>query len=370
MMVRKKKIIFILIYAPALDGIGRALLGYLSSIDFSRNEVHLGFFNREGPLRSHLPQGIVYHHISGFHQIFPPPSKQAIQECIKKKDWISAIREGILLIECKLDGSSRPYYRFLFKNVKVPDCLFDEAHAFHAPWSIIDYCICEKIKAIVKFGWIHVDVSRMPIEESLIKRLYRKYKTIFVVSKEAQFIFNNRFPQFKKRTQVRIHQIDKEMIMDRAMNGATFTDGFEGKKILTVGRISSEKGQQDAILAIPEIIKHRTDIKWYFIGEGEDIDCCKHLCQELGVQDFVVFLGFIENPFRYMKDCDLYVQPSRHEGFCLSLAEALCFDKPVIATPFSGAKEQLEGRSGAKIVGVDTDTLSHGILELLSWQDE
>ena len=71
-----------------------------------------------------------------------------------------------------------------------------------------------------------------------------------------------------------------------------------------------------------------------------------------------------------MKDCDLYVQPSRHEGFCISLAEALCFDVPIVATPFTGAKEQLEGRPGTRVVGVNADTLSRGILDLLSQQNE
>lgn len=359
-----------MIYAPALDGIGKSLLNFLSSVDFSRTEIHLGLFKQDGPLLSLLPLDVVCHIVSGLDDNFPPPSKQVLQDSVQRKDWKTALLVLFLLLHCKVDGSPRPYFRYLFRNVQIPSIRFDEAHAFHGPWQIIDYCVCEKIKAKTRFGWIHVDVSRMPIDESLIKKLYKKYKSIFIVSKEAKSIFDIKFPQFKQKTQVRIHRIDRNQVDCLALKGPTFADDFTGKRILTVGRIAPEKGQQDAILALSEIIRERKDIHWYFIGDGKDIESCQALAKRLGVQNYLSFPGAVENPYRFMKDCDLYVQPSRHEGFCISLAEALCFDVPIVATPFTGAKEQLEGRPGTRVVGVNADTLSRGILDLLSQQNE
>ena len=42
-----------------------------------------------------------------------------------------------------------------------------------------------------------------------------------------------------------------------------------------------------------------------------------------------------------MKQCDIYVQPSRHEGYCITLAEARCFNNPIVSTNFTGANEQI-----------------------------
>ena len=69
-----------------------------------------------------------------------------------------------------------------------------------------------------------------------------------------------------------------------------------------------------------------------------------------------------------MRDCDIYVQPSRHEGFCITLAEALCFGQPIVATDFTGAAEQLKHRINSRVVGMDAEELAVGIENL--WEAE
>ena len=64
-----------------------------------------------------------------------------------------------------------------------------------------------------------------------------------------------------------------------------------------------------------------------------------------------------------MRDCDLYVQPSRHEGFCLTLAEALCFDMPIIATRFAGAQEQLAGKKKVWLCDPNPEALAQTVAE-------
>ena len=160
-MIKKKRQVFLLLYSPAIDGIGRALLGFLSSVDFSHTEIHLGFFKQGGPLLSLLPSSVVCHYISGVDEVFPPPSIAVIRENLRRKKGKIALLSFLLLLCCKIDRSPCPYFRYLFRDAGVPSIQFDEAHAFHGPWQIIDYCVCRKIKAKQRFGWIHVDVSKM-----------------------------------------------------------------------------------------------------------------------------------------------------------------------------------------------------------------
>jgi glycosyltransferase involved in cell wall biosynthesis len=92
---------------------------------------------------------------------------------------------------------------------------------------------------------------------------------------------------------------------------------------------------------------------------------CKMAAEELGVLDHVFFLGTKTNPYAYMRDCDVYVQPSRHEGFCITLAEALCFDNPIVSTDFTGAKEQLVNRKNSIVVGMEPENIAYGIEKML-----
>ena len=108
-------------------------------------------------------------------------------------------------------------------------------------------------------------------------------------------------------------------------------------------------------------------MRWYFVGEGKDLIPCHKLVHQEGLEESVVFLGLQENPYGYMRDCDLYVQPSLHEGFCITLAEALCFEKAIVTTSFSGAHEQLSGRTNAWIADVSIESLAEKLEKALEY---
>ena len=65
------------------------------------------------------------------------------------------------------------------------------------------------------------------------------------------------------------------------------------------------------------------------------------------LKDVFILLGNQSNPYTYLKDCDLYVQPSRYEGYCTTTNEARMLSKPVITTDVSGSREQfVDGETG------------------------
>ena len=62
-----------------------------------------------------------------------------------------------------------------------------------------------------------------------------------------------------------------------------------------------------------------------------------------------------------MKDCDIYVQPSKHEGYCITLGEARCFDNPIVTTNFTGANEQIKN----EVTGLVCDISEQGIYQAI-----
>ncbi len=84
------------------------------------------------------------------------------------------------------------------------------------------------------------------------------------------------------------------------------------------------------------------------MGNGSDIEKENVIkkVNPLNRADFI-FLGIKENPYVYMKQCDIYVQPSRFEGYCTTTNEARILGCPIVMTDVSGAEEQLEnGKTG------------------------
>ena len=75
-------------------------------------------------------------------------------------------------------------------------------------------------------------------------------------------------------------------------------------------------------------------VKWYCVGDGNARKEYEELIKERKLEGDFILLGAIPNPYPYMKNADIYVQTSRHEGYCLTLAEAKCLCKFIISTNF------------------------------------
>jgi glycosyltransferase involved in cell wall biosynthesis len=89
------------------------------------------------------------------------------------------------------------------------------------------------------------------------------------------------------------------------------------------------------------------------------------LIKDHNVENDYILLGATPNPYPYMKQCDIYVQSSRHEGYCITLAEARCFDKPIVTTNFTGANEQIVDGLTGLIVDFDEQQMFNAIKKLL-----
>src|SRR5699024_470076 len=230
------------------------------------------------------------------------------------------------------------------------------------------YYIINHIKANKKISWIHFDVSNYIMDQGLYERLYSDFDKIYVVSKEGKKCLMNRFPQVKDRTEVFLNIISKQFIQDMSQVSVEFDEWYQGLKIVTVGRISSEKGQDIAVKALAQLRRDGYDVKWYCIGGIEyekEYAELEDLIRREGVSDSFVFLGPKRNPYPYIKKADVYVQPSRHEGYCIALAEARCLSKPIIATNFIGAFEQITHEETGYIVDTNEEALYQKIKLLL-----
>ena len=71
------------------------------------------------------------------------------------------------------------------------------------------------------------------------------------------------------------------------------------------------------------------------------------------------------NPYPYMKLSDIYVQPSRHEGYGIAIAEARCLNKPIIATNLECIREQITDNITGKLCEFNEEDFANSITELI-----
>lgn len=351
-----------------VGGVEKAFLNFVSVLSKKEYEIHLGLLSEKGGFLTEIPDNVQVHVINcydKYKRIINDPPLSVIKEMISEGKFVEAFIHSLLYLHFKLTANRYWLYKYILKDEPNFPIAFDLAVAYAGPSQAIDYYICKKVKAKKKAGWIHFDILKFGIDKGMTRQLYKNYNKIFVVSKVAKEHFDQVFPEFKNKTEIFYNVVSPIEIRKQADKDVSFDDNFFGKRILTVGRISPEKGQNYAIEALKILVKRGYLVKWYFVGDGHFRKECEELVLRYHLEERVVFLGTKKNPYPYMKDCDIYVQPSRHEGYCITLAEAKVFGVPIVATDFVGAREQLIGCSNSVVTGFAAVDLANGIINIL-----
>lgn len=130
--------------------------------------------------------------------------------------------------------------------------------------------------------------------------------------------------------------------------------------ICSVGKITPNKGFDRLARIAASLRKEGYPVHVYAVGEGEQCAEIKQFLQKEGLSDYYTFLGYQQNPYKYISACDLYVCASYREGFSTAVTEALIVGTPVVSTNCSGAHELLGYNNEYGIVVDNTD---QGILE-------
>lgn len=147
--------------------------------------------------------------------------------------------------------------------------------------------------------------------------------------------------------------IDEIQLKAKEKSGHEWLDDKNVPVILAVGRLSYQKNFESLIRAFAEL-RERRESRLIILGEGEERAKLEGLVEELKMQEYVSMPGFVSNPYSYMSRCDVFVLPSRWEGFPNVLVEAMTCGAKVIATDCpGGSAEILEGGKYGRLVDIE-----------------
>jgi glycosyltransferase involved in cell wall biosynthesis len=141
--------------------------------------------------------------------------------------------------------------------------------------------------------------------------------------------------------------------------------------LLTVARLDQSeqyKGYDQVLRAIPQVLTTIPDLHYLIVGKGNDTDRIKQMITELNLENNVTLVGFVPDSELndYYNLCDLFVMPSKGEGFGIVFLEAIACGKPVIAGNQDGSVTALnDGKLGILIDPDNQDQLEQSITQVL-----
>ena len=297
--------------------------------------------------------------------------KEIFSNDIKRLNIANIIRDVHYYAKICSGRDSIDNYRYIVdRNSSICDLEFDCAISYHgqSPERLLN--LLYRINAKKKVVWIHGEMSFSEDKCFRLRKYYNEIDHFFFVSNATRESFIKIFPLKKEKTTVYYNPIDREEILKRANEKCEIEFEKNFINLLTVGRLSSEKGQDMIPIITKKILSLGYRIKWYIIGDGDTRDKLEGIIRDENVTDNVILLGVKTNPYCYMKACDIYVQPSYTEGYSTTICEAGILGKAIIGTkPSGGIRDQITDREDGLIVDATVEGLSEGIIELLNNRD-
>ena len=353
-----------------IGGAETSLIGLLQNLDYSRVKVILFLYEVKGSMLSFIPEQVTVKSAGEKYEALVSP----IKSTIKKGHLLIAASRLFAKYFFKIKNTLRHFtdkgyiYKQYSHFLALPllpklEGEYDLAISFNDPHFILN----KKINAKKKIGWFHTDFSRIRVDENLDEKMWDPLDFVVTVSENCKKSFDEKHPKLRNKSIVMENILSKPFVEKRAdeftADEMKKTDGET--VLLSVGRFSQAKNF-DNVPEICRLIRQQgLHIKWYLVGYGGDEQLIRNKIAEAGMNDYVILLGKKENPYPYIKACDVYVQPSRYEGKAVTVREAQILNKPVVITAFETSASQLTDGFDGVIVPMDNEGCANGIAAVL-----
>ncbi len=343
-----------------VGGTEKALLTMLKFFNYQKYEVTLWLMNDQGALQFELDKRVIVRCFSneGYSR------KRLMKEYLNSGKTVELIRSMCMRIRSR-KAISRHYDNLKYSIFSLPlitDEVYDCVIVYQGLYMHLLATALGRFKAKKRALWIHMRLNHSEEQVKSFRPVYQLFDKIYCVSNglKARFI---EVYGMQEKTEVLHNCFDIEDIWKKANETVDWNYGHKSV-LVTVGRISKEKGQ----LMIPKIARRLKekgyDFVWLIIGEGDKEELTK-LINKMQLNETVLMLGNQLNPYPYIKGCTIYVQPSFSEGFCTSTMEAKILGKPVVTTNVAGMDEQfIDGFDGIVVDKIDPEGMFEKLWEV------
>lgn len=261
--------------------------------------------------------------------------------------------------------------RFLYKHLIKDEYDIIVSYLEGPPARVVAGCKNSKAK---KVCWLHIEMNdKKAIAKGFRSfkeavKCYEQYDKLIAVSETVKDAFTKATGFESSRIDVLYNTNETEQIIEKSQE-AVYDIEFEKDmlNVCSVAKITKTKGYDRLAKVHHRLIKEGLKHHIYILGIGEQQKEILKYIEDRGLQDTFTFIGFRDNPYKYVAKCDLYVCSSYREGFSTAVTEALVVGTPVISTLCSGAHELLGYHNEyGMIVENSTKGIYQGIKQVLN----
>lgn len=360
-----KKILF-LTASMGCGGVESTLINLLTALDKKKYKIDLMLIKKNGEFLNRVPKNINIKELE-INEImrtliydYGNTIRNESKYLCEKKQYLTLI----IFILFKLINKISMFFlkrNFLYfialKSINLAELKYDIVCDYHGYAYFTTYLAAAFDETIDKYSWIHEE--NINASYSCIKNKYNKFNAILGVSKECINNFQQKFINFDRKKLIVLHNIVFADEIRRKANQPVKTFYKEENKplLVSIGRLSVQKGFDLAVETANLLKDDGIDFKWIIVGDGEEKEKLNELIDKYNLKKYLILHGFEQNPFPYLKQADIYIQPSRYEGYATTITEAIILGKPIIATTFSGVREQVIPDFNGYIVDFDRHSL-------------
>lgn len=352
-----KKILFVC-YGLGIGGIERCLVNLINELDSNLYDIDLLLLNPEYDLLDEITNEVTL--LDTFK--YSMNTENTYNHYKQEKNVLKRINKISRYIIFRLINKyGQKPWKIFNKVEKQYDIAISYSQNGLTPYYVID-----KVNATRKYLWYHNgDYEGTGKKYKLDLEYYSKFDNVVAVSTDCQKKLSQYFSDMQDKIIVMNNIVDTERIINLANSDAAIEIDKNSFSILTVGRLTKEKGGELAVNVCKKLVDSGFNIKWYWVGDGNQFGFLKELVNKLELGDVFYLLGNKKNPYVYMNQCDLYVQPSKYEAYCTTTNEARILNKPIITTDVGGMRDQFIDKETALIVNGEVDDIYKAVKSLI-----
>ena len=225
--------------------------------------------------------------------------------------------------------------------------------------------VLNRVSAKRKVAFLHCDYRNCGANNKYDNALIARFDRIAACSDGCRKAFESVLPGLKNKTVTvrNCHRFDEIASMAN-IDPVVYDD--DSVNVIMVSRLAHEKGIDRALEALAYSLNKGVSAKLHIVGGGPMKAQLVNRAAELGIADSVFFYGEQSNPYRYMKNADLFLVTSYHEAAPMVIEEAIFLGVPVFSVNTSSAEEMILNCSCGVVCDNTIESLSQVLFDIIS----
>ncbi|MCC4722355.1 glycosyltransferase [Salinicoccus sp. RF5] len=363
----KKKILFC-IQNLDMGGPQKSLLSLLYDIDYKRYDVDLMIWSQNGSLKKYLPKEVKIVNLPIELSYLRLSKSEIVKNSLKMvfNGHHRLVKSGFLTTIKYRKNMAIGRQKFWEKNKKnfpTLDNRYDIAIAVSG--GNLCYFISDCVSATKKYTWVRSDYRVFNRDKKIDKKYFSKVDGIITVSNICKDIMDEEFPEFSYKTHVFYNLLPFKLYEKMGKDTSQIIKTKNETVLLTISRLDPNKGLDLAVKAMKKLKSQDIRVKWYILGDGTYRKTLQKKIAKYDLENDFILLGFKNNTYQFIKDCDIFVHPSRFEGKSNAVDEAKYACKPIVVTNYPTVREQIINLHNGIIVSMSPEDLAEGIKEMM-----